>query len=495
MADSIAEPAAPAEHTVAETELKPGAIGLPGVLMIGVTAIAPAIAGMFTIPFIVSNAGVTAPLAYLGAFVIALMLGYVLAQFSKYMTSAGTYYTFVSRSLGGRIGFLVAWTYLLFYPVVVAQVGSFMGDTLEKTLKAEYGWTFKWWWFMVLLIILVAVTAYRGIEISTEIVIVLGIVETLIVLALAISGFIDPGAGGINFQWLNPGNAPSGHALFLGVVFAIFAISGWDAAAPTAEESEDPKRNVPRGVIGCILILGAFLFIVSWGQITGWGTDKLDSFSSSSELPAFVLGHKYWGGAWVIVLIALLNSAIAVAIATTNAATRFIYGMARTGVLPTQLTSVHPKYKTPTTAIAFQTVVNICLGLILPIAVGVANVYNITGTWFTFALAPVYAAANVGLFYYVRKHHRGEFHWFKHVLVPLIGTIALACVVYYSLNPLPAWPIKLAPLVVVLWLALGVVMLFAMIASGRESMLARAGDAVAERIETPEEHAARPEFI
>jgi len=348
---------------------------------------------------------------------------------------------------------------------------------------------------MVLLIILVAVTAYRGIEISTEIVIVLGIIETLIVLALAISGFIDPGAGGINFEWLNPGNAPSGHALFLGVVFAIFAISGWDAAAPTAEESEDPKRNVPRGVIGCILILGAFLFFVSWGQITGWGTDKLDSFSSSSELPAFVLGHKYWGGAWVIVLIALLNSAIAVAIATTNAATRFIYGMARTGVLPKQLTVVHPKYKTPTTAIAFQTVVNICLGLILPIAVGVANVYNITGTWFTFALAPVYAAANVGLFYYVRKHHPGEFHWFKHVLVPLIGTIALGCVVYYSLNPLPAWPIKLAPLVVVLWLALGVVMLFAMIASGRESMLARAGDAVAERIETPEEHAARSEFI
>jgi len=495
MADSIAQPATTAEHTVAETELKPGAIGLPGVLMIGVTAIAPAIAGMFTIPFIVSNAGVTAPLAYLGAFVIALMLGYVLAQFSKYMTSAGTYYTFVSRSLGGRLGFLVAWTYLLFYPVVVAQVGSFMGDTLQNTLKAEYGWTFKWWWFMALLIVLVAVTAYRGIEISTGIVVVLGIIETLIVLALAISGFLDPGPGGINFEWAHPSNAPSGHALFLGVVFAIFAISGWDAAAPTAEESEDPKRNVPRGVIGCILILGGFLFFVSWGQITGWGTDKLDSFASSSELPAFVLGHKYWGGAWVIVLIALLNSAIAVAIATTNAATRFIYGMARTGVLPRQLTTVHPKYRTPTTAIAFQTVVNICLGLILPIAVGVANVYNITGTWFTFALAPVYAAANVGLFYYVRKNHPGDFNWFRHAIVPLIGTIALACVVYYSLNPLPAWPIKLAPLVVVLWLGLGVVMLIVMITSGRESMLAHAGDAVAERIETPEEHAARPEFI
>src|SRR3954466_2783330 len=95
------------QHTVANTDLKAGAIGLPGVLMQGVTAIAPAIAGLFTIPFIVSNAGVTAPLAYLGAFVIALMLGFVLAQYTRYMTSSGTYYTFVSQSLGSRIGFLV----------------------------------------------------------------------------------------------------------------------------------------------------------------------------------------------------------------------------------------------------------------------------------------------------------------------------------------------------------------------------------------------------
>src|SRR5581483_7844945 len=102
---------------------------------------------------------------------------------------------------------------------------------------------------------------------------------------------------------------------------------------------------------------------------------------------------------------------------------------------------------------------------------------------------------NIGLFFYVRKHHPGEFNWLKHALVPAIGTVALGFVVYYSLNPLPAWPIKLAPLVVVLWLALGVVMLVVMIASGKESLLSRAGDAVAERIESPEEHAARPEFI
>jgi amino acid transporter len=497
MAETISEPTAPGpgQHTVAQTDLKAGAIGLPGVLMQSVTAIAPAIAGMFTIPFIVSNAGVAAPLAYLGAFIIALMLGYVLAQFAKHMTSAGTYYTFISNSLGERWGFLVAWTYLLFYPVVVAQVGSFMGSTLQSTLGAEYGITFHWWYFMVFLIALVALTAWRGIELSTGLIVVLGITEIIIVMALAISGFIDPGSGGINLHWLNPGNAPSGHGLFLGVVFAIFAISGWDAAAPLGEESEDPKRNVPRAVMGSIVILGVFLVFVSWGQITGWGTNHMASFASSPQLPAFVLGHKFWGGAWIIVLIALFNSAIAVAIACTNSATRFLYGMARTGVLPRRLTDIHPRYRTPTAAIALQTVINVLLGIVLPIAVGVANVYNITGTWFTFALAPVYIAANIGLFVYYRRNYPQELNWFKHVVVPLIGSVALVLVVYYSVNPLPPYPINLAPFIVIGWILLGAAILTWMVRSGRASLLAHAKDAVLERMETPEEHAAKPEFL
>ena len=114
------------------------------------------------------NAGIAAPLAYLGAFVIALFLGYVLAQFSRHLSSTGSYYTFVSRSLGGRWGFLVAWVYLLFYPVVIAQVGSFMGSTLQSALKAEYNITFQWWWFMIFLILFVGYTGWRGVELSVQ---------------------------------------------------------------------------------------------------------------------------------------------------------------------------------------------------------------------------------------------------------------------------------------------------------------------------------------
>ena len=303
--------------------------------MQGVTAIAPAVAALFTLPFIVSNAGVTAPLAYLGAFVIALMLGYVLAQYSSYMTSTGTYYTFVSNSLGAR---RASW-----WP------GSTCSSTRswwrrwarswatrsQTTLKEEYGWTFKWWWFMVFLIALVAFTATWGIELSTGPRGCPRRDRDADRCRTGIAGFADPGPGGVNLQWLNPQNAPSGHALFLGVVFAIFAMAGWDAAAPLGEESEDPKKTIPRGVIGCIVILGFLLVFTSWGQITGWGTDRRSpGCRTPPSCPHSSLGQKYWGGAWVIVLIALLNSAIAVAIAGTNTATRFLYGMAKTGVVP-----------------------------------------------------------------------------------------------------------------------------------------------------------------
>ncbi|HEX9067047.1 MAG TPA: APC family permease [Streptosporangiaceae bacterium] len=460
--------------------LKKGVITLPGVLMQSVTSIAPAIAGMFTVPFIVLNAGIAAPLAYLGAFIIALFLGFVLSQFSRHLSSTGSYYTFVSRSLGGRWGFLVAWVYLLFYPVVIAQVGSFMGSTLQSTLKAEYGITFQWWWFMVFLILFVGYTAWRGVELSVRLLIVLGVIEAAIVLALAINGFASPGPGGVNFGWLTFGNA---HGLFLGVVFAIFAITGWDAAAPLAEESRDPKRTVPRAVMGSILIMGVFLVLVSWGQTSGWGTDKLSAFAGSSQLPAFVLGQRFWGGAWWIVLFALFNSAIAVSIACTNASTRFLYGMARAKALPSWLLKVNDKYKTPTNAVITQTGINVVLGLILPLVIGVANVYNVTGTWFTFALAFVYIVANVGLYLFYKREHRDELSVLKHLVVPAIGTIALLVVVYYSVNPLPAWPVSLAPFIVLAWLLIGVIVVYAVYRGPRANDLRLAGVAMGEAVE------------
>src|SRR5437667_3489982 len=94
---------------VAETELKPGTVGLPGAVMQNVTHIAPAIAAFFFTQTIVGFAGGHAPLAYLLGFFIVIALGMCLVQLAKNFPSAGGYYTYVSRTVSPRLGFLTGW--------------------------------------------------------------------------------------------------------------------------------------------------------------------------------------------------------------------------------------------------------------------------------------------------------------------------------------------------------------------------------------------------
>ena len=60
--------------------------------------------------------------------------------------------------------------------------------------------------------------------------------------------------------------------------------------------------------------------------------------------------------------------------------------------------------------------------------------------------------ANIGVFILYRRDHRSEFNVILHVVFPVVSSIALIVVGWYSLNPLPAWPIKLAAPIVLVWL-------------------------------------------
>src|SRR3979490_2205367 len=113
-----------------QTDLKPESLGLVAVTMQAITHIAPAIAALFFTQFLVTLSGVTAPLAYLIGVLVVLMLGNTLIQFSRQLPSAGGYYTYVSRSLGSRMGFLTAWMFILYSPM--AGVGEYqVGLLLE----------------------------------------------------------------------------------------------------------------------------------------------------------------------------------------------------------------------------------------------------------------------------------------------------------------------------------------------------------------------------
>jgi amino acid transporter len=130
--------------------LRRGALRLPAVLMQGIGHTAPATAILLTLPITVTYAGVAAPLAYLLAFAVVLMLGIGLTQLARHLPSAGGYYTYVSRTVHPRAGFLTAWLFFLYSPVAPAFSLAIMGYVLESSLKAEYGVVFPWWLFLLL---------------------------------------------------------------------------------------------------------------------------------------------------------------------------------------------------------------------------------------------------------------------------------------------------------------------------------------------------------
>jgi amino acid transporter len=458
------------------TNLRANALGLPAVVMQGVTHIAPAVGVVLSIQYITSLAGVTTPLSYLFAFFIVLLLGASLTQLAKYLPSAGGYYTYLSRTVHPRAGFLTAWLYFLYDPTCPAINLAFMGYFFQSTLKAQWGITwFTWWLFFLIGTAFVTFFIYRGIKISTRTVVILGAFEIAIVVALGIFGLFSPGPGGANFSSYNPGHSLTTNGLFLGVVFSIFSFTGFEAVAPLAEESQNPRKSLPRGIMYSILIMGVFYLFCSWTIILGWGTDRIPGFINSAENPVFVLAKHLWGGAWILVFLAVINSIFAVSIACSNAATRVFYRMAITGSLPKSLAKVHPKYGTPVNAVLLMTFLTLAIGLGLGFWIGPNQEFFMMGVAITLSLAAVYSLGNLGVVRYFWRERRSEFNIWLHAVFPVVSTAALGYVCYKSLVPLPALPVGAAPWIALGMLVTGVIVVFAISATGREEWLRKAG--------------------
>jgi amino acid transporter len=470
-ARAITHPAATAGADAPDTGLRQGALHTGGVVMQNIANIAPAIAVLFTVQQIASYAGVAAPLAYLIAFFVTLCLGTSLGQLVRKLPSAGSYYTFISRTTSPDIGFIAAWLYFLTFPLVGAQASTAMGSTINEALHAYYGVSFPWWAFALIILAFTAIVCFVGITAGIRALFITSAIEIVLILALAISGIVSPGPGGLNAHGFNPA-AISGHGTFyLAVVFAIFALTGWDAAAPLAEESARPRRTVSRGVVLSILLMGFFLVVASWGLQIGWGTAHVGSFVNDASNPAFSIAHRVWGSAWVLVLIALANSVIAVLISSMNAATRMWFRMARVGVLPRWLGYVHPRFKTPSNAIIAQTLLSLLLAFGLSAAWGVENVFSVLGFLFIFGAIPVWVIANYSVFRLYRTEHRDEFNIFLHLIVPIIGTVGLIWFGYKSVVPLPPYPNSWALPLVIAWLVIAVVIVVWLRRRGKEREL------------------------
>lgn len=466
----------PAPNTIS-TDLGTGSIGLGGALMQAIAQISPTLGIFYTIAFTTSQAGQTAPLTYLAAFLICLVLAAPMVGLARHLPSAGGFYTYISAGIGPKSGFIVGWLYGLSVSIVPAALSAFTGSVLENELSGKYGFGVPWWVYSVLILAICFACAYRGINISIRFLVVMTCFEMVVGLGLALTGLFAPGPGGVNVSGFNPGNISSSSGFFLAVVLSIFAFTGFESAAAVGEESRDPKRIIPKAIIGSLVLIGVFYVVTAWGLQIGWGTDKLDSLATSATAPAFVLSDRLWAGGSIIVLIALVNSGLGVCIACTTSATRTLYGIARTDALPKALTVVHAKYRTPLVAVVLQSAVAliVCLGVGIPL--GPVNLFNMLGTTGTFIYIPIFIMMNIAAFLFFRKRVPGEFSAWAHIVAPIISTAALIVIGYNSIVPLPASPILFAPFIAAAYVISGLVILFARnLRPGKRGWMEHAGE-------------------
>lgn len=467
-----------------EEELKRGVLGLPAVVMQSVTHIAPALAVLFSLQFAVQEARVTAPLTYLAAFLLVLVLAVVLAQLAKHLPSAGGYFTYVSRTVSPRAGFMVGWLYFIYSPLCVGVVMAAIGSILQGELQAHYGINIPWWVWLILGVAVVGFLVIRGVELAARTMIIGGAIEMGIVLLLSLWGLFSPGHGGTNVSGFSPAHIPGSNGFFLAIVFTIFTFTGWEASAALGEESRNPRRNVPRGIIWSAIILGVFLVFTSWAQTIGWGTNNMGSLASSKELPSFVLASRFWHGAWFILLLALVNSALAGAIAYASVASRMWYAMARAGALPRPLTKIHPRFQTPVNAVVSLCCITLVVALVMGTVLGAFNQFVFYGIGLTFSLVFVYSAANLGVFLFYWKERRRDFNVLLHAILPIVGTLSVLWVGYKTINPFPTSPNNWAPIIVGAWFVAGLAVLVVMRMRGREAWLLEAGKIAFEDSET-----------
>src|SRR5919205_1705379 len=203
----------------------------------------------------------------------------------------------------------------------------------------------------------------RDIRISTTAGVILGSFEILVFGALAIWMLLS-NAGDVNLQPFNPHHADgSWNGVFRGMVFAILAFIGFEAAAPLGEEAKNPRRTIPIAVIGSALAIGLFYVLCSYAWVFGAGFDNFVDQATGAD-PWRNLGKVFWSTGWIVVFLAICNSIAANSNAAVNAGTRVFYALARNRLAPAPLGRTHPRFRTPHVAIIWMSVFALVLSLL-----------------------------------------------------------------------------------------------------------------------------------
>jgi basic amino acid/polyamine antiporter, APA family len=424
----------------------------------------------------------------------AMMVSFVIAGFvcavaalcyselAAMVPVSGSAYTYTYAVMGELLAWMVGWALILEYAVGASAVAVGWSGYFVGLLRS--------WGFDMPLAIAVGPTQGGLINLPAVVIsllitglLIVGTKESarftsalVAVKVLALTVFVAltfPVLSGAHFEPFIP-NGWGTYGVVGAAASIFFAYVGFDAVSTAAEETVNPQRNVPIGLIGSLLFCTVFYLLVAAGAIGAMGADPVrdaagnvlapgslemaarcqsivtsgatEPLVCSREALAHVLrtiGYERIGDLMGIAAFVALPSVV---LMMMFGQTRIFFVMARDGLLPERLSAVHPKFRTPHVVTAFTGIVVTLAAAFLP--VGKLADYSNSGTLFAFAMVALAV-------FILRRRDPNRVRPFRTPALSLIAPLAIVGCIGLYLN-LPT----VAKLVLIVWGAVGLVIYF-----------------------------------
>ncbi|HNV83244.1 MAG TPA: amino acid permease [Arenimonas sp.] len=428
--------------------------------MLGIGAIIGT--GIFVLTSVAANkAGPGMMYSFVIAGIVCALTALIYAEIAAMVPVAGSAYTYSYAVLGELIAWMVGWALILEYAVAAGAVAvgwsgyanGFLanhgiglpialtagpGDTitLPDGTTANGGFNL----IACLISLLITGLLILGTSKSAKFTALLVLVKVAALTAFIVVAF--PSVTHANFEPMLPngwGTPLSGNGVLGAAASIFFAYVGFDAVSTAAEETKNPNRNVPIGLIGSLAICTVFYLLVSYAAIGTTGAQPGGVLSQSKEPLAFVLrnlGHPQLGDwvAWSAII--ALPSVILMMI---YGQTRILFTMSRDGLMPKIFSDIHAKFHTPHKVTLITGIAVSLFAAMFPVD-ALADISN-SGTLFAFLVVAIGVMA-------LRVTDPGRARPFRTPMVWVVGPLAVIgctllffCLGWYTIKLFLIWAV------------------------------------------------------
>ncbi|WP_037369997.1 APC family permease [Amycolatopsis orientalis] len=413
------------------------AVGLSVALM------APSMAANINPQQTAAAAGRAVPLAFLLSAAGVLLVAYGFVQLCRYYQHAGSVYAFVGATLGPRagvvsgIGLLGTYT---FYAVVTSSATGVLG-TAFLTQVGIWPHPPSWGPFVLTAVALVGswllavAPARRGTSTLLAVegaTIALILLVTVVILVRLIAG--DAPRGQFTLRVFVPDTGVSG--IFLGAVFGFLSFAGFEAAATLGEETRDPRRNIPRAILGTAIFGGAYFVLVTAVEMMAFGGDATAFHDSPSLLGD--LGSRF-AGPWVgdVISAGAAISAFGCCLACVVGGSRLLFALGRDAFDGRGIGRVSAK-GTPAVAVTVVALAAALIILVCAVFFGATadDTFAWSGSIGTLILLVIYLLTTLGAILLLFVRRRMRVPWW-HLVFPLGALVLLGYTVYVNVVPYP----------------------------------------------------------